>query len=143
MTVAGVDPSEVISLDQGVTLNFKVTDKDDNVATISEEITNSIVGESVIFEYQDAPEYNIVDFTEVKHIALEIVNPHNPPMNPGTAALDFKFDFVETTDTTVPFEFSPSLGLIIGGGFLGLNLWKQKQKTSKSKTLPVTQSPFK
>jgi hypothetical protein len=53
----------------------------------------------------------------------------------GPAASDIELDFLETAIKPVPFEFTPSLGLILGGSLFGFLKLQKKLKKRQSKTL--------
>ncbi len=104
----------VNSIDRPVTLNFKVTDTNDNVGTILKSITNP--GE-YLFNYDQTLGVN---YSSAK--SIELFTSNEP------SSLDFNFDLVETAydPTAVPFEFSPALGVLLSGGFFGFTFLKKK-----------------
>jgi hypothetical protein len=105
---------EVSTIDQYVTLNFKVDDTSTNSGIISKTIN---APGTYYFPYSEA---SGVDFTSAK--SIELYTSAEP------TELDFTFDFAQTDidPATVPFEFSPTLGIILCGGFFAMKNSRKK-----------------
>jgi len=122
LVVVGLDGGQ----DRGVELNFELRDTSNNVATISQliqEEVSSMIGntpKSFYFAYQDRVEedpLNPINLTQVDYIRFYTSN--------EDVGVDFAFDFLQTSQF-VPFEFSPALGIMLGGSFIGLNILKKR-----------------
>lgn len=113
----------ILSIDivSGVTLNFEVTDEFSNSGVISNPVSST---GNAYFLYDDVMQNpantSNVSFKDAR--SIEFYTSGEPD------DLDFRFDFI--TSSNVPFEFSPSLGIIIGGGFLGINILRKKLKAA-------------
>jgi hypothetical protein len=107
--------------DLGVKLKFDVTKTDNTVATYTTDpaITAGTLGN---FTIPFASFSNSSAFQQAKSIKLS--------SSSEPTELDFSFTLFQTTKI-IPFEFSPSLGIIIGGGFLGLHTLRKKIKASR------------
>jgi hypothetical protein len=109
-----------------VNLQFTVTDTQGRSGTIS---NGSISGTGSQYFHFDQISNSNVNLTKAAYLQLTTVNPPR--------SLDFEFAFVESVDdpnyTPVPFEFTPSLGLILGGGLFGFLRLQSKLKASKIK----------
>jgi hypothetical protein len=103
--------------DLGLKLNFDVTKANNTVASYtSPQIAAGTTG-NLTFPF--ASFSNSSAFQEAKSIRMYSSN--------EAEDLDFSFTLFQTTKI-IPFEFSPSLGIIIGGGFLGLHTLRKKIK---------------
>ena len=109
----GTDPDGTDDL----TLNFEIGDTNNNTAKISRTFTsglgNSTIGGavSVYFPYQDRVENDINNPVSLQNI--DYIRFYTSDDNSGD---DFIFNFIQSSEL-VPFEFSPGLGLILGGSF--------------------------
>ena len=113
---------DVVSIDlAGATFTFSVEDGDNDVGSISQPVNS--IGE-VYFPYETlTTNFPNVDQTRIREVGLEITN--------APADFDASFDFIESATQPVPFEFSPSLGLIFCGGLFGVNKLR-KRKASQA-----------
>jgi hypothetical protein len=123
ITDGGMDNAlslDVISSDQGGTdLALKVTDSNGDFGTASAlDIT---AGGVENFLYSDILTSNsAVDLNAIKKIEMNITG--------APADFDASFDFIKSA--AVPFEFSPSLGLIMCGSFFGFHVCKKRLKSN-------------
>ena len=112
----------ILGIDSSATFNFEVTDASNNSGVISNPVNTT--GDSY-FLYDDVVQNpdntSNVDFVNAKSVKFYTSNEQDD--------LDFRFDFV-TSANTVPFEFSPSLGIIVSGAFIGINVLKKKLKAA-------------
>lgn len=106
---------------------FEFKDQDDNKTSITNTITSAILapGESIFFAYQERVEDPDNDPNKNGGITnlerIDYIRFYTSDENTGD---DFTFNFVQTSQS-IPFEFSPPLGLIIGGSFVGLNILRK------------------
>jgi hypothetical protein len=107
----------VVSNDLGVTLNFDVFDGT-NTATYSQAVAAGTLG-NVYFPF--ASFSNQTALQQAKSIKLYSSN--------EPADLDFTFTLFESAQE-VPFEFSPSLGIIMCGSFFGFRAIRKRLKTT-------------
>ena len=106
-----------ITTDLEVTFTFNIEDTGNNTGSISQDIAST---GQYYFSYND-PAVSAVDFSSIKSISL--VTSNEPD------SLDYTYNFIETAENPVPFEFSPSLGIILCGSFFGaFKLRKRLQK---------------
>jgi hypothetical protein len=113
---------DILSIDNTVNLVFTVTDTNNRQGTITEQVSSG--GEQFLkFANISNPE---VDFKDIKSVQLATAS--------EPQSLDFEFAFVETAKE-VPFEFSPSLGIILSGSFFGFHVLKKKWKNNSSDKL--------
>jgi hypothetical protein len=111
------------SNDLRVDLVFDVTDINGNTSTLSQRIAPSLSDEdgNLISTNKFFGFANFTgngDFTKASSIKLSSTN--------TLAGLDMDFAFIETA---VPFEFSPSTGLLFVGGLFGISKLKKKLKS--------------
>lgn len=107
---------DVVTNDLGVTLNFEVFDGT-NTATLAQAIAPLETG-TTYFSFADFS--NQSSLTQAQSITL---SSSNEPAN-----LDFEFQVLESTE--IPFEFSPSLGIIFCAGLFGIHKLKRKYQNS-------------
>ncbi len=107
-----------IDTDLEVTFTFNVEDTSSNTGSVSQDITTD---GQYYFSYND-PGVSAVDFSSIKSISL--VTSNEPD------SLDFAYNFIETAVEPVPFEFSPSLGIILCGSFFGINKLRKRLQSS-------------
>ena len=102
-----------------LTLGFEIRDTSGNSATITQDITSDISSTtSLYFPYQDRVESGgSVNLQQIDYVRF-----YTEDENVGD---DFKFNFIQSSEV-VPFEFSPTLGLILGGGLFGFLKLKKK-----------------
>jgi hypothetical protein len=113
----------IASIDQDSDLVFTVTDTFGNQGTLAQNLTGGFSG-STAYRYDNFS--GSVDFTEINSIQLQTNN--------ESSSLDFGFNFVQTAQE-VPFEFSPSLGIVLSGSFFGFHVLKKKWKNNSSDKL--------
>ncbi len=111
------------SNDLGGNLVFDVTDINGNTSTLSQQIAPSLrdVNSNLISKNEFFGFANFTgngDFTKARSIKLSSTD--------TLAGLDMDFAFIETA---VPFEFSPSMGLLFVGGLFGIGKLKKKLKS--------------
>jgi hypothetical protein len=127
LTDAGASNSFLIKVtnnDLGVRLNFDVTGNGGTLATYSQLVSPGTTGD-VYFPFASFTNSSV--FQQAESIELYSSN------EPGD--LDFTFQFFSSATPPpvgVPFEFSPGLGMILGGGFLSLNTLRKKMKASSN-----------
>ena len=100
-----------------VTLSFNVEDTNNKTGSISKNITSN--GEH-FFSYND-PAASAVDFSSIKSISLATSNEPD--------SLSYSYNSLKTA-VEVPFEFSPSLGIILCGSFFGVYKLRQKLQSN-------------
>ncbi|MGK7899052.1 MAG: hypothetical protein AB4372_36910 [Xenococcus sp. (in: cyanobacteria)] len=115
---------EILSIDliEGATFSFTVTDSKitPETATVSSNL-NSLG--THYFRYSDFEADNSnIDLNSIEKVELTVSG--MPP------AFDTTFDFIQSAQA-VPFEFSPTLGIIIAGSFIGFNILKKRAKIKK------------
>lgn len=111
---------KVLENDNGLTLNFAVSDGN-TTSTLSQPLAAGVKGDR-FFNYADFSVPSVLQ--NAKSITLSSSN--------EIAALDFDLQFFKTSNTNVvPFEFTPSLGLILGGSLFGFLRLQSKLKASK------------
>lgn len=121
ITNGGVDDSlllDIISADlSGNTLfTFTFEDSDGDIGSISQ---NLISEEDIYFPYETLTNnFSNVDQTRIREVSLNITN--------APQDFDASFAFVESAVRPVPFEFSPSLGLVFCGGLFGINKFRKR-----------------
>lgn len=108
---------DVVSNDLGVKLNFEVFDGT-NTATYAQTLAAGTIGD-VYFPFSSFSNQSAL--TQAQSIRFYS---SNEPLD-----LDFTFSLFESAQE-VPFEFSPGLGLILGGSFFGLNSLRKKLKAN-------------
>jgi hypothetical protein len=113
----------VTTNDLGVTLNFDVTHANNTVAHYDIPLAAGTLGRRY---FPFASFSNPSALQQAKKISLY--------SSDAPAELDFGFTFFSSEEEPVgvPFEFSPGLGMILGGGFLGLNTLRKKMKASNN-----------
>lgn len=111
------------SIDQDSDLVFTVTDTFGNQGTLAQNLTGGFSG-STAYRYDNFS--GSVDFTKINSIQLQTNN--------ESSSLDFGFNFVQTAQE-VPFQFSPSLGIILSSSFFGFHTLKKKWKNNSSDKL--------
>jgi hypothetical protein len=104
-------------------LTFTIEDYNDGIQNISQKITKPGV---VYFNYGNKNN-RTADFTDVKAITLKTTE--------TTYGQNMTFDFLATAEQPVPFEFSPSLGIILSSGFFGFHALKKRWKNNSSDKL--------
>lgn len=111
--------------DLGGTLVFNVTDINNNTSTLSQAILPSatdfddnLIPRNEFFRFANFT--GDADLTKASSIKLSSTN--------TTAGLDMSFALVATS-AAVPFEFSPSMGLVFFGGLFGIHRLKKRLKT--------------
>lgn len=117
--------------DTNITFNFDIEDTSGNLATISQALTKDIPSTtSIYFPYQNRVESTNDAGGNVNLQQINYIKFYTSNENVGD---DFVFNFIQSSER-VPFEFSPSLGLILGGSLFGfLNLQKKLKKRQSSK----------
>ena len=120
---------DILGLDIGaginLTLNFELKDTSDNVATISQTFTQDILSPQTIrFPYQNRVESTSDAGGNISLANIDYIKFYTSNENVGD---DFSFDFLQTSQH-VPFEFSPTLGIIIGSSFIGFNILRKRSK---------------
>ena len=120
ITDSGTDDSflvSVFSIDlAGATFTFSVEDDDNDVGNISQPVDS--IGDTY-FPYETLTNnFPNVDQTRIREVGLEITN--------APADFDASFNFIRSAAQPVPFEFSPSLGLILCGGLFGINKLRKR-----------------
>ena len=111
--------------DGNLSLNFEIKDTFNNSATITQSFSSNIdSSQAAYFPYssrvQDTNNTNNVSLANIDYIRF-----YTSSENIGD---DFTFDLVQTAVQPVPFEFTPSLGLIIGGCLFGFLKLQKKLK---------------
>jgi hypothetical protein len=109
---------DVPTNDNGVTLNFTVSNGT-TTSTLSRGVAAGTTG-SVFFDYASFSNPSVL--TEATSISLS--------SDTAPASLDFSVDFFGTA-AQVPFEFSPTLGLLTSVGFFGSLEWNKRRKKGK------------
>ncbi len=119
---------QIISIDQnGADIKFTVTDNAGERGSVTVENITSTGAKS--FAYSDILTNNPnVNLGGIKKVQMEVLN--------APTSFDGSFDFIESAndpfypEVPVPFEFSPSLGILLCGGFFGV--YKLRQKLQKN-----------
>lgn len=112
--------------DGDLSLNFQIKDTSGNSATITQTFTSNINNTtSVYFPYSSRVE-NPSNTSNVSLTNIDYIGFYTSDENIGD---DFTFDLVQTAQE-VPFEFSPGLGIILGGSFFGLKSLRKKLKAN-------------
>ncbi|HEY9770430.1 MAG TPA: hypothetical protein V6C71_18385 [Coleofasciculaceae cyanobacterium] len=106
----------ILENDLGASLAFDVTDIDNNTSTITQSVAAGATG-NTFFRFDQAT--GSANLTTAESITFRSTN---APEN-----LDMRFDFIETS--AVPFEFSPSMGLVFFGGLFGVHRLKKRLKS--------------
>lgn len=121
LTVGGQNAFQldVIAVDQNFTLNLLITDTNNNSGIISQTI-NGINTYNFLYSAASG-----VNFSSVKSIQLYSSN--------TPTSLDASFDYLQTAQ--IPFEFSPSLGILLSGSLFGLIFLKNKSSEQKLNSL--------
>jgi hypothetical protein len=124
ITDVGTDNSfqlNVLTIDlvQGATFTFTVEDSDGDVGEMSQNITS--VGDTY-FPYQNLTNSSNVNKAAIRQISLDITN--------APESFDATFDYIQSAQQ-VPFDFSPSLGLVCCGGLFGLNKLRKRLQSSQ------------
>ena len=125
ITDGGADDSlliDIISIDltTGADLTFTFEDSDGDIGSIIQNVSST---GNVYFPYETLTnDFPNVNQTAIREISLDITN-----VNPD---FDARFNFVESAVQPVPFEFSPSLGIVLCGGLFGMNKLKKKLKSN-------------
>lgn len=115
----------IISVSEEVDLEFIVEDADGTIGTLSKNIPDEQTGE-YYYSFSDfiATETTNstvgLDFESIDYIKMGTVGTVRPQM-------DLSFDLVQSAVQPVPFEFSPSLGLIFCGGLFGINKLRKRR----------------
>ena len=107
--------------DLGVTLEFEISDEATpipNTSTYRQSIPAGTLG-SIYFPYASFSDPSVLE--SAQSITLRSVN--------APEALDLEFSLVATA---VPFEFSPTVGIVLGGSFIGFNVLKKRWHWSRS-----------
>ena len=109
---------EILSIDQVAGANFKftLTDSSSDVVMLDQDISS--IG-TQNFLYADFEAQGNINLNEITKVNLDITN--------ATQDFDTSFDFI-MSGQEVPFEFSPTLGIIIGGSFIGFNILRKRSK---------------
>lgn len=113
---------EILSIDlvEGAEFTFTVTDSQatPQTATIADRLINSVGTQ--YFSYSDFEANNPnINLNSIEKVELTVV--------PQIAAFDTTFDFIQSAQE-VPFEFSPTLGIILGGSFIGFNILRKRSQ---------------
>ena len=113
----------VKSADLGGTLNLTLHDGT-NTYTDTQSIPVVSSGNSQTMYYNFSTyQTEGININSIQYISAQLTSPESS---------DIELDFLETT-REVPFEFSPSLGIIIGSTFLSFKIYKlNKRKTARS-----------
>ncbi len=120
LTAGGTQKSFLVNIignDLGANLAFDVTDINNNTSIITQSVAPNTTG-NTYFRFDRAT--GSANLTTAKSITFRSTN---APVN-----LDMSFAFVETS-AAVPFEFSPSMGLVFFGGLFGIHHLKKRLKT--------------
>ena len=109
-------------------LGFEIQDTSGNSANITQSITQNVSlgnSQSFYFPYQNRVESTIDNGGNVNLQQINYIRFYTDSENVGD---DFNFSFIQSSEV-VPFEFSPSLGLILGSSLFGfLKLQKKLKK---------------
>ncbi len=108
---------DITSNDLGGTLVFDVTDINGGTRTMSQSFIAGQTGNK-FFSFASATGGG--DLTKASSIKLSSTN--------TIAGLDMSFALVDTV-AAVPFEFSPSMGLVFFGGLFGVHRLKKRLKS--------------
>ncbi len=100
------------SNDLGVTLEFDISDGTNN-STYQQSIPAMTTG-PLYFPYASFSNPSVLE--SAQSITLRSIS--------APAALDLQFSLFAKAE--VPFEFSPTLGIIVGGSFIGFNALKKR-----------------
>ncbi len=101
--------------DGDISLNFEFEDTSGNKATITQQITSNIGSPTdVFFSYSNRVESTEDAGGDVNLMQIDYARFYTSDENDGD---DFVFNFVQTSE--IPFTFTPGLGLLISGGFVG------------------------
>ena len=107
--------------DQGGSLELTLSDgANTHTDTQSIPIVNNTPPKSIYFDY-GTYEAESININSIQYIAAEISGP---------PASDIDLNFLETAVRPVPFEFSPGLGIVVSGAFIGINVLKKKLKAA-------------
>lgn len=125
-TAGGLDALEigVLQVDNnGITFNFGLTDGLGNSGVITKTVNSS---GNARFLYNDIVQNGSnqanLDLTNIS--SLKFYTSGEPESS------DLAFDFIQTINSqAVPFEFSPSMGLVFFGGLFGVHRLKKKLKS--------------
>ncbi len=113
---------DVAQNDLGVTLEFEVSDEatpTPNTSTYQQSIPAGTLG-SIYFPYASFSDPSVLE--SAQSITLRSVG--------APAALDLDFSVVGTSQN-VPFEFSPTVGIVLGGSFIGFKVLKKRRHWSR------------
>ena len=129
ITDSGTEDSflvSVFSIDlAGATFTFSVEDGDSDVGSISQPVNST---GNIYFPYETlTTNFPNVDPTRIREVDLEITNA--PADFDASFNFNASFDSIRSAAQPVPFEFSPSLGLIFCGGLFGIYKLR-KRRTS-------------
>jgi hypothetical protein len=103
-----------------ITLNFDIKDTSGKIATISKTLTSDInTTTNLYFAYQDRTGDN-VNLGSIDYIRFYTSDELSP-------AADFEFNFIQSSKV-MPFEFSPTLGLLTSVGLFGAKKWNKRRK---------------
>ena len=127
ITDGGTDDSlliDILSIDltTGADFAFTFEDSDGDTGSIIQNVSST---GNVYFPYETLTNNSPnVNQTAIREVSLEITNA--PP------DFDATFNFVQSAvqPQAVPFEFSPSLGLVLCGGLFGINKLQKKLKSN-------------
>ena len=118
--------------DQNLDFNFDIRDTTGSVLTLTRTFTvadnfTTVDGpRTELFVFDGTPSDTVtmgsVDLTSVEYISFYTSSENE--------ADDFSFSFLATSEE-VPFEFSPGMGLLLGGGLFGWMKLRRKQKLTK------------
>ena len=113
------------SVSETVSLEFTVKDADGTVGMLSQNVLDEETG-NYYYSFSDfsstGGEIEGVDFEAIDYVKMGTVG-MVPPQ------LDLTFSLVQSS--SVPFEFSPSLGLILCGGLFGIKKLRKKLKNNQ------------
>ena len=113
---------EILSIDlvDGADFQFTVTDSQATPQTaVSQKITIKSTG-TIYFPYSDFETDNPnINLNSIEKVVLRVDN--------SPEAFDTTFDFIQSAEA-VPFEFSSTLGIVIGGTFIGFNVLNKRSK---------------
>lgn len=109
----------VLTNDLGVNLNFEVSDGT-NTAKLTQTLASGRTG-NVYFSFANFT--NQTALAQAKSIKLYSSN--------APAGLDFSLALIENSEE-VPFEFSPSLGIVLSGSFFGFCAIRKRFKMAQT-----------
>ena len=116
------------SVSEEVNLEFTLEDADGTTGTLSKNIPDEQTG-NYYYSFNDFSSSGGtvagLDFEAIDYIRMGTVGTIQPQM-------DLSFSLVQSAVQPVPFEFSPSLGLIFCGGLFGVSKLRKRLTASKA-----------